>query len=131
MVSQERKSHCDCETMFGVVSNKILKTFVPGDRSFNKFTYVGNAPVSSPLSIWDADFTSSDRCKQGWGMCLWANLQTANWRPSWSLVLHFFSVTKQISTLVVTWTNSICALGLRLMSIRIAHLVWRKWLLGT
>jgi len=43
-----------------------------------------------------------------------------------------FSVTRQMFTLVVTWTKRICACGLRLslMSISITHLVRTKWLFG-
>jgi len=43
------------------------------------------------------------------------------------LGLTFLSTTRQISTVVVTWTNSICAFVLRLS---FTHLVWRKLLLS-
>ena len=33
------------------------------------------------------------------------------YKATWLLGLHFFWVTRQISNLVVTWTNSICAFG--------------------
>ena len=40
VVSQDKKSYCDCETMFGAVSKEIRKTWVPWDRSFKEFTVV-------------------------------------------------------------------------------------------
>jgi len=58
-----RKSHRDYETMFGAASKEIHKTLFPGDRSFKEFSHSHNAPGSSPLSVQDTDFTTSDRCK--------------------------------------------------------------------
>jgi len=50
------------EIMFAAVSKDIHKTFVPGNRSF-KFTCSHKAPESSPVSVQDKDFATSDRCE--------------------------------------------------------------------
>jgi len=43
-VSQERKTHRDCETVFGAMSKEVSKTFVPGDRSFKELGYAHILP---------------------------------------------------------------------------------------
>jgi len=37
--SQDRKSYRYCETTFGAISEEIHKTFIPGDISFEEFSY--------------------------------------------------------------------------------------------
>jgi len=58
-----QKSHRVCETTFGRISNANHQTFVSGDRSFEEFSYAHYAPVISPVTVYDTDFTTSDWCK--------------------------------------------------------------------
>jgi len=87
-VSQDRKSHRDCETMFGAVSEEIHKAFVPVETE--------GLSWSSVVRIMHQDLP----CFRIWfrfynfrpmQIKLWANHQAANQRPSWFHVLQFFS----------------------------------------
>jgi len=48
-VHVDRKSHHNCETMFGEVPKEIHKTFVVRDASFTAFSYAHNAQGFSPV----------------------------------------------------------------------------------
>ena len=84
------------------------------DRSFKVFKYANNAPESSPVSVQDTNFTTSDWCKLR---------DVRLGKPSVSNAKKLFSMTMQISTLMVIWTNRICTFVFRLSftSISITH----------